>query len=168
MSKPLISILVGAAKNNVIGYQGDMPWKVSADLKNFKKITMGKPIIMGRKTFDSIGRPLPGRRNMVITRNINWAAKDVDIFADLDAAINAAGDCEEAIVIGGGELYKLALPMAKRIYLTAIHATPEGDTWFPDLNEADWEVAHKADLPQIETDTNTATFKVLERKISSN
>ncbi|PCJ95052.1 MAG: diacylglycerol kinase [Hyphomicrobiales bacterium] len=164
MSKPRISIIVGAAENNVIGHKGDMPWKVSADLKNFKKITLGKPIIMGRKTFESIGRPLPGRRNIVITRNPDWKAEGVDVFPSLEAAIEATSDSEEVMIIGGGELYKIAMPMADRVYLTRIHANPQGDTWFPELPETIWKTTETSPIPGSEKDTASASFMVLERQ----
>ena len=162
-SSPLIALIVGAAENNVIGYKGDMPWKVSADLKKFKEITTGKPIIMGRKTFESIGRPLPNRRNIVITRNAAWSAQGTETAQSLPSAIALAEDEAEIMVIGGGELYAQALPMAGCIYLTRIHASPEGDTWFPALAEDIWNKTHAEILPRGPKDTADATFNIYER-----
>lgn len=163
---PRISIVVAAAENNVIGFAGDMPWRVSADLKNFKSITTGRPIVMGRKTFDSIGRPLPGRQNIVVTRNPLWQAEGVDVAATLKQAVDlagASGAADEIMIIGGGELYRQALPLAAKVYLTRIHALPEGDTWFPALAEQEWNQASSRILPQAANDTAEATFLVFER-----
>lgn len=160
---PKISIVVAAAENNVIGHQGTMPWHVSSDLKNFKSITNGKPIVMGRKTFESIGRPLPGRQNIVVTRNSNWQADGVDVAANLDAAIDLAKNAAEIMIIGGGEIYAQALPMAARVYFTRIHAEPEGDTSFPVLADQDWTQSDSTELPQGPKDTAMATFLVFDR-----
>lgn len=127
----MISIIVAASENDVIGRQGDLPWRLSDDLKHFKAITMGKPIVMGRKTWESIGRPLPGRQNIVITRQGGFAAEGCDVVASLDEAIASAGDADEIVVIGGSQIYALALPLADRIYLTRVHADVEGDASFP-------------------------------------
>ncbi|MCL4161979.1 UNVERIFIED_CONTAM: hypothetical protein GTU68_052516, partial [Idotea baltica] len=141
-----------------------MPWHVSGDLKNFKAITSGKPIVMGRKTFESIGRPLPGRQNIVVTRNADWRADGVDVAATLDTALGLAGTVPEIMIIGGGELYSQALPLASRVYLTRIHAEPEGDTFFPALSEQDWAQSGSQELPQGPKDTAMATFLVFDRK----
>lgn len=162
--RPNISLVVAAADNNVIGHRGTMPWHVSGDLKNFKAITTGKPIVMGRKTFESIGRPLPGRQNIVVTRNADWMAEGVDVAATLDAAIALAGNLAEIMIIGGGEIYAQALPLASRIYLTRIHASPEGDTSFPALADQDWVQTDAQELPQGPKDTAMATFLVFDRK----
>lgn len=162
-SSPLIALVVGAAEDNVIGHKGDMPWKVSADLKNFKAITSGKPIVMGRKTFESIGRPLPNRRNIVVTRNAQWNAAGVETAANLATAIKLAKDEPEVMVIGGGEMYAQALSLADRVYFTRIHANPDGDTWFPDLAEATWLETRAEKLPRGPNDTADATFYVYER-----
>lgn len=163
-SRPTISLVVAAADNNVIGHKGTMPWHVSGDLKNFKAITSGKPIVMGRKTFESIGRPLPGRQNIVVTRNAAWTAEGVDLAATLDDAVALAGEVAEIMIIGGGEIYAQALPMASRVYFTRIHASPEGDTTFPALSEQDWVQSDANPLPQGPKDTARATFQVFDRK----
>lgn len=162
-ASPKISIVVAAAENNVIGHQGEMPWHVSGDLKNFKAITSGKPIVMGRKTFESIGRPLPGRQNIVVTRNADWQADGVDVAATLDAALELAGNAAEIMIIGGGQIYAQALPLASRVYLTRIHTEPEGDTSFPALSEQDWTQSDSQELPQRPKDTAMATFLVFNR-----
>lgn len=161
---PKISLVVAAAENNVIGHQGTMPWHVSGDLKNFKAITTGKPIVMGRKTFESIGRPLPGRQNIVVTRNSDWQADGVDVAATVDTALKLAKDAAEIMIIGGGEIYAQALPLASRVYLTRVHATPMGDTSFPTLAAEEWTQSDSKKLPQGPKDTAMATFLVFDRK----
>ncbi len=144
-----INIVVAASTNNVIGVAGDLPWHLSDDLKRFKALTMGKPIVMGRKTFESIGRALPGRQNIVITTQAEFAADGCDIVSSPAAAIAAAAHAAEVMIIGGGEIYRLFLPLADRIYLTRVKVDLEGDTIFPALDESDWlEMAreeHSAD-----------------------
>ncbi len=136
----MISLVVACGRNNVIGSGGGIPWHVPADLKQFKSLTMGKPIIMGRKTYQSIGRPLPGRTNIVITRDPEFAAEGIQISDSLDAALEQAGALgDEIMIIGGGEIYEAALPMAKRIYMTRIELEPEGDVFFPTIDGADWQ-----------------------------
>jgi dihydrofolate reductase len=134
-----ISHIVAMSENRVIGAMGDMPWRISEDFKFFKSTTMGRAIIMGRKTYESIGRPLPGRLNIVITRNTDYAVDGVMTFSTIDAAIDyvkAHKDQwgEEIFIAGGGEVYKQTLPIADRIYLTKIHKKVEGDTFYPEFN----------------------------------
>jgi len=149
----MISLIVAASANNVIGVNGDLPWRLSADLRRFKELTMGKPIIMGRKTWESIGRPLPGRHNIVITRQADYVAEGCTVVPSTEAAIDAAGDVEEVMIIGGSHIYNAFLPQAERIYLTRVHAEVDGDTWFPDLPESEWiqRVAgeHAADAENV-------------------
>ena len=134
----MISLIVAASTNNVIGVAGDLPWHLSDDLKRFKSLTMGKPIVMGRKTFESIGRALPGRQNIVITTQTEFGADGCDIVSSPEAAIAAADDAQEVMIIGGGEIYRLFLPLANRIYLTRVAVDLEGDTVFTALDESDW------------------------------
>ena len=134
----MISLVVAASTNNVIGVAGDLPWHLSDDLKRFKALTMGKPIVMGRKTFESIGRALPGRQNIVITTQSKFTADGCDIVSSPAAAIAAAAEAEEVMIIGGGEIYRLFLPLADRIHLTRVAVDIEGDTVFPSLDESDW------------------------------
>jgi dihydrofolate reductase len=138
ISRGSISLIVAASTNNVIGVAGDLPWHLSDDLKRFKALTLGKPIVMGRKTYESIGRALPGRQNIVITTQTEFAAEGCDVVSSPQAAIAAAAEAEEVIIIGGGEIYRLFLPLAERIYLTRVKVDLEGDTVFPPLDESDW------------------------------
>jgi dihydrofolate reductase len=134
----MISLIVAASTNNVIGVQGELPWRLSGDLQRFKAITMGKPIVMGRLTYDSIGRPLPGRQNIVITRQADFEAEGCDVVQSIDAAIEAAGDAEEIMIIGGSHIYQEFLPRADRVYLTRVQAEVEGDTFLPELVADEW------------------------------
>ncbi len=118
-----------------------MPWHISEDLRRFRKLTTGKSVVMGRKTFDAIGRPLPERRNIVITRDPEFTTPGCDIAASPDAAIELAGESAEIMVIGGSQIYAAFLPRARRIYLTRVHAHIDGDTYFPALDESDWKLA---------------------------
>ena len=127
----MISIIVAASTNNVIGVQGELPWKISDDLKRFKQLTMGKPIVMGRLTWESIGRALPGRQNIVITRRADYQADGCDVVESGAAALAAAGDVEEIMIIGGGQIYDLFLPKTNRLYVTRVHTEIEGDAFFP-------------------------------------
>ena len=136
----MISLIVAASTNNVIGVQGALPWRLSADLKRFKALTLGKPIIMGRLTWQSIGRPLPGRQNIVITRNKDLCADGCDVVASPAEALCAAGDADEVMIIGGGQIYDLFLPKAGRLYLTRVHTDVEGDAWFPDIDAESWKL----------------------------
>jgi dihydrofolate reductase len=135
-----ISLIVAVSTNNVIGVRGELPWHISEDLRRFRKLTTGKPMVMGRKTFDSIGQPLPERRNIVITRDPEFTAPGCDIVASPDAAIELVGEAADVMVIGGSQIYAAFLPRARRIYLTRIHAHIDGDTYFEKLDEADWKL----------------------------
>lgn len=133
-----ISLVAAMAANRVIGKNGQMPWHLPQELQHFKAITMGKPMVMGRRTFESIGRPLPGRHNIVITRNPAAINADVTVVTSVEEAIAAAGDAEELMVIGGGEVYRQFLPVATSLYLTEIDLDIEGDTWFPEYDPEQW------------------------------
>ena len=134
----MISLIVAVSTNNVIGADGDLPWRLSDDLKRFKVVTMGKPIVMGRKTYESIGRPLPGRQNIVITRRNNFTADGCDVVQSTEEAVEVAGGADEVMVIGGSQIYAAFLPLAERIYLTRVHTEVDGDTFFPPIDEAEW------------------------------
>ena len=144
----LISLIVAASTNNVIGLGGELPWRLSDDLRRFKALTMGKPVVMGRVTWESIGRPLPGRRNIVVTRSKGFEATGCHIVASPAAALGAAGDAAEVMVIGGSQVYELFLPKAGRLYLTRVLADIEGDAHFPPIDET-WRLVdsetHAAD-----------------------
>ena len=154
--RPDIVLVVARADNRVIGKDGAMPWHLSEDLKRFKRITVGKPVIMGRKTFESIGKPLPGRHNIVLTRQPGWRAEGVPVVPNLAEAIAAAGldprtRADAIMVVGGAEIYAQALPFATRIELTEIHAAPDGDTYFPQLDPARWRETFREAHPAGET-----------------
>jgi len=134
-----ISIIVAMSKNNVIGANNALPWHISEDLKRFKSLTMGKPIIMGRKTFDSIGRPLPGRKNIVITRNTDLKIKGVDVVSSLDNVFSLIKDEEQVFVIGGEEIYRIFLDHATHLYVTEIDSVLEGDAYFPQFSANYWQ-----------------------------
>lgn len=160
-----ISLVVAMAENRVIGRAGGLPWHISADLKKFKALTLGKPVIMGRKTFQSIGRPLPGRTNIVITRDASYGEVGISVAAGLDAALGiAAGEgAGEAMVIGGGEIYRMALPLARRVYLTEVHIEVSGDTLFPALEAGAWKEAGREDHDAEGADVPAYSFVVLDR-----
>lgn len=140
-----IALILARADNGVIGRDGGLPWHLSGDLKFFKAQTLGKPVIMGRRTYQSIGKPLPGRPNLVVTRDAAFRPGGVEVFAAVEDALNRAqalaaeSGVGEVMVIGGGQIYALTLPLARRIYLTEVHDCPEGDTTFPDLDPAEWQ-----------------------------
>jgi dihydrofolate reductase len=142
-----VALIVAAATNNVIGRDNQLPWHLPQDLKYFKAKTLGKPVIMGRKTYESIGRPLPGRPNIVVTRNQAWSAEGVSVVTSLADALVLAGQLmahqeeqlQEAMVIGGAEIYRSALPLADRVYLTRIELPVDGDAYFPSLNQQEWK-----------------------------
>lgn len=138
MQKPIISLVVAYTKNRVIGLDGGMPWHLPADLAHFKRATMGHPIIMGRTTWQSIGRPLPGRRNIVLSRNPEFQAKGAEVFQDFQTAINSCQNNEKICVIGGEHIFRLALPLADELIATEIQANIDGDTWFPELEANSW------------------------------
>jgi dihydrofolate reductase len=158
-----VSIIVAAAANNVIGADGGLPWRLSEDLRRFKEITMGKPMIMGRLTFESIGKALPGRPNIVITSQADYQAVGVDVVATPEAALKLAGAADEVMVIGGGAVYKQFLPMTDRIYLTRIHTVVDGDTFFPEIGEDEWRIVSSQPLPPNDERPFSISFQTLER-----
>ncbi|MFI3287275.1 MAG: dihydrofolate reductase [Rikenellaceae bacterium] len=133
----MINIIVAVAENNVIGCHNKLIWHISEDLKRFKSLTTGHPIIMGRKTYESIGRPLPGRLNVVITRSRDLVIEGVSIVGSLQEAVELTKE-SEPFVIGGGEIYAQSLPLAGRLYITRVHQSPQGDTYFPELDLSEW------------------------------
>jgi dihydrofolate reductase len=133
-----LTLVAAMGANRVIGRDGDMPWHFSEDLKHFKRTTIGGVMIMGRKTFDSIGRPLPGRRSIVVTRSSDWSHDGVEVAHSLDEALTLAGSGAPLFVVGGGEIYGQALPLATRLVLTEIDDAPDGDTFFPDWSRDEW------------------------------
>ncbi|WP_425407788.1 dihydrofolate reductase [Hyphococcus sp.] len=168
--KPLITFVVAAARNNVIGAGGGLAWKISDDLKWFKQTTMGKPLVMGRKTFDSIGRALPGRDNIVVTRSPDFLSKKTFIARSLDDALILGRACAEAVdaeeicVIGGGEIYRQAMACADRIYLTRVDADIEGDAYFPALDSRDWVETRQGSAPKNDKNEYACEFFILDRR----
>lgn len=164
-------IHAAVAENGIIGTDGGLPWRLSSDLKRFKAGTMGRPIIMGRKTFEGIGKPLPGRLNIVVTRDRGWSHEGVEAVGSLQDAITLAtvrGRCmagvEEIAVIGGGEIYAQAMPIADRLCITHVLAEPAGDTKFPAIDPAVWTATDCEDVPAGERDSHATRYCVYERK----
>ena len=162
MTQPAISMIVARSRNHVIGRDNQMPWKISADLQFFKRVTMGHPVIMGRKTWESIGRPLPGRRNIVVSRNANYELTGGELVGSLDEAINQLGEASRVFVIGGEQLFKQAFHKADRLFITEIDMDVEGgDTFFEVPNASDWKEVERT--PGSENGIHF-NFITLERK----
>jgi dihydrofolate reductase len=162
MTQPAISMIVARSRNHVIGRDNQMPWKISADLQFFKRVTMGHPVIMGRKTWESIGRPLPGRRNIVVSRNAAYEATGGELVGSLDEALKSLGEFPRVFVIGGEQLFTQAFPTADRLYITEIDMDVDGgDTFFEVPNQSDWKEVERT--PGSEGDI-TFSFITLERK----
>lgn len=146
---PRLALIAALARNRVIGRDNRLPWRLPADLRFFKRTTTGKPLLMGRRTWESIGRPLPGRRMIVLSRDPNYQAPGCMMARSLDEAVELAGAVPEIMVIGGAALYRQTLPLADRLYLTRVEADVPGDVWFPEWNEGNWrlgwEESHPAD-----------------------
>ncbi|MCZ6882398.1 MAG: dihydrofolate reductase [Gammaproteobacteria bacterium] len=145
-SRPMLSLVSAMDSNRLIGKDNALPWHLPADLAFFKRTTMGKPIIMGRKTFASIGKALPGRQNIVVTRNPEYDAPGCDIAPSLEQATRLAGNADEVMLIGGASLYEQAIDSADCIYLTLIHHVFSGDTWFPEINTEQWNLVSRKDF----------------------
>jgi dihydrofolate reductase len=163
----MVSLVYAQSRNGIIGDKGDLPWRLPSDLKRFKAVTMGKPVIMGRKTWDSLPRkPLPGRPNIIITRQSGFAAEGAKVVAGVEQALKAAGPVEEVCIIGGAEIYQAFLPHAHRIYLTEIDLSVPGDTPAPTLNEHEWTEVSREHHQAQPGDSADFTLRVLERKPS--
>jgi dihydrofolate reductase len=160
----IVSLIVAMARNRVIGANGAIPWRLPNELQLFKRVTMGHHIIMGRKTWESIGRLLPGRTTVIVTRQKTYTVAGAVVAASLDDALAACGDDSEVFVIGGGELYRLALPVAQRIYLTTVDASPEGDTRMPEFDLAQWREVSAETFAADEKHAFGYRFCVLERR----
>jgi dihydrofolate reductase len=160
---PLVSLVVAMARNEVIGRDNALPWRLPADLKHFKAVTWGKPILMGRKTFESIGKPLPGRTNLVLTRDTAWMAEGVLVAHTLDEALERVQDAPELAGIGGAEVFRLLLPLAGRIHLTRIDADIPGDTVFPPIDLSQWVELDSRHVAADERNAFDMTFVTLER-----
>lgn len=163
--KPRLSLIVAMAKNRVIGADGRIPWHLPNELQLFKRVTMGHHIIMGRKTFDSIGRLLPGRTTVIVTRQQDYAVPGAKVAHSLDEALRQCAGDEEVFVIGGGELYRAALPRADRVYLTVVDAEPEGDTRMPELEPSQWERRGSEQFRRDERHAHDYRFEILDRVV---
>ncbi|GBF58265.1 dihydrofolate reductase type 3 [Candidatus Phycosocius bacilliformis] len=170
MSEIRLSIVVARAANHVIGQDQDLPWRLASDLKHFKAVTMGKPVIMGRKTWQSIGRALPGRPNLVVTRDTGFSAPGASVWTGLETAIAAAKAMAqldgqpEVCVIGGGEIYAATLKSADRLYLTDVDACPKGSTLFPELDEGQWREVSRTPFIAGPKDDHDFVVRVLDRR----
>ena len=167
-----LAVIVAVADNGVIGRNNALPWRIPADLQYFKRTTLGKPVIMGRKTFESIGRPLPGRANIVITRNAGYGADGVRVVGSLQDALALARDIAlidgvgEAVVIGGSEIYRLAVPVADRLYVTEVHAEVEGDAMMPAVDWTQWREVSRERHAAEDPNPYDYSFVVYERLIA--
>jgi dihydrofolate reductase len=159
----VISVIVAADDRGGIGRGGTLPWHLPEDLKRFKALTMGKPIVMGRRTWESIGRPLPGRRSIVVSRRPGLEIKGASVVSSLDEALCVARDVPEICIIGGAELYREALPRADVIHLTRVHATVEADVFLPFIDTAEWEVVARVDCPADERHAYPYSFLTMRR-----
>lgn len=158
-----ISFVVAMDKNRIIGANNQLPWNLPADLAHFKRLTLNKPVVMGRKTYESIGRPLPQRRNIIVTRNADYAAEGCEVFTSLDAALAHLKNEEEVMVIGGGELFTQILPQASTLYLTIVDAKVDGDVYFPDWNANEWQEVESQFNEADEKNPFNYTFLTLKR-----
>jgi dihydrofolate reductase len=159
-----LSIIVAMDRNRVIGKGEALPWHISSDLQHFKKITMGKPIIMGRKTHESIGRPLPGRENIILTRDKSYQSEGCTVLHSMEEIYEHCKDLEEIMITGGAEIYKLSLDQVTYLYLTEVHTEIEGDTYFPEFDRDEWEEVSRSDFKADEKNEFDYSFVVLERK----
>ena len=162
----IVSLVVAAAENNVIGKNNQLLWHLPNDLKFFKNTTWGMVVIMGRKTFESVNKPLPGRINIVITRQSDWATEEVITATDLNDALKKAAEtnCKEIFVIGGGEIYKQSMAIANKIYITRVHTAPDGDTFFPVIDESNWELTSNEDFEADAKHAFGYSFQIWKRK----
>lgn len=169
-ANPKLSLIVAKSRNNVIGIDGDLPWRLSSDLKFFKATTMGKPVLMGRVTWESLPFPLPGRPNLVLTRNVNYTASKAELHTDMREMIGRgyelAGQtgADEIMLIGGAKLYASLMRFCDRLYVTEVDAMIEGDAHFPAISAKDWKVVSETDYPKGEKDDYPFTVKVYERR----
>ncbi|MCX8996418.1 dihydrofolate reductase [Rhizobiaceae bacterium BDR2-2] len=166
-----VVIVVAKARNGVIGREGDMPWRLSSDLRRFKALTMGKPVVMGRKTLESLPKLLPGRPHVVVTRNAGFAAPDgVTVAHSLEDGLAIAArlakerGVDEICVLGGGDIYRQALPLADLLHVTHVEAEPEGDTTFPDIPPERWTVGEEVEVPAGERDDHATVYRLYRRR----
>jgi dihydrofolate reductase len=167
---PIIAMIAGVARNNVIGADGGIPWKIPSDMAFFRRTTMGKPIVMGRKQYETVGRPLPGRANIVVTRQAGYAPEGVIVVNTLAAALEKAREIAvadgagEVMVIGGGDIYAQAMGLADRLYISHVELAPEGEVLFPAIDPAVWQVVEEPDVPASDKDSASFRVRVYERR----
>ncbi len=161
---PVLSLIAAMDNNRLIGNANDLPWRLPADLQHFKSITMGKPIIMGRKTWESLGRPLPGRKNIAITRDTAYQAEGAEVVHSLEQALEQTADAEEVMIIGGANLYAQALQRVERLYLTRVEGEFEGDSWFPEIAKSEWELVDSEAHAPDERNPYAYRFETWQRK----
>lgn len=161
----VISIIAAIAKNGVIGKDNRLPWHLPADFKHFKDKTLGKPVIMGQKTFESIGKPLPGRKNIVLSLDKNFSPSGCIVARSVEDALKAAGDVEEVMICGGASVYKQFLPLAHKLYLTLIDEYCDGDAFFPEFNWSDWQEIEKINNQPDQENPCKYTFITLIKKV---
>jgi len=155
----IISLIAAMDKNHLIGVKNGLPWHLPADFKHFKEITMGKPVVMGRKTFESIGKPLPGRKNIIVSRS-GFSADGVVVVDSIDTALQEVSDCDEVMIIGGASFYEQMIDKASRMYLTHVDAECKGDAWFPEFSLSDWKIVSENEHSANEK--NTYDFRIVE------
>jgi dihydrofolate reductase len=160
-----LSLIVAMDENRLIGNDNQLPWRLPADLAFFKRTTMGKPIIMGRKTFDSIGRPLPGRRNIVITRDTEFSAEGCEVVHSIEAALAGCSDHDELMLIGGATLYEQTLDQVSCMYVTRIHHSFSGDTWFPEFDVRHWKISEQQDFDPDQSNSFAYSFVKYVREL---
>ncbi len=159
----IISMIAAMDRNHLIGNKNQLPWHLPADFAHFKSTTMGKPIVMGRKTYESIGKPLPGRVNIVLSRNPETQFEGVVCVSHFDDALAAVPDAQEIMIIGGSTIYEMLLPQADRLYLTYVEAEFEGDAWFPEFEKSQWQETESRTCPADEKNTYDCRFVTLEK-----
>jgi dihydrofolate reductase len=160
----ILSIIAAMDRNQLIGNNNQLPWHLPADFTHFRAKTMGKPVVMGRKTFESIGKPLPGRTNIVLSRNPNLQLEGVECVSSLQDAITAAADAEEIMIIGGSTIYEMLLPQVDRMYLTYVEGEFEGDAWFPEFDQSQWQETETVLHQKDEKNIYDCRFVTLEKK----
>jgi dihydrofolate reductase len=164
LSNSIVTLIVAVADSGVIGHDNALPWHLPDDLKRFKRLTLGKPVVMGRKTFESIGKPLPGRQNIVVTRDANYRREGITVALGVDAALEATAGQAEIMVIGGAELFRLFLPLASRVHLTRVHGDIAGDVKWPPLDVREWKVVESERHDSDERHIYAMTFEVWEKR----
>jgi dihydrofolate reductase len=160
----VISIIAALAKNRVIGKDNKLPWNLPADLRHFKELTLGKPIIMGQRTFESLGKPLPGRKNIILSLDENFNPPGCIVAHSIEEALKKAGDSKEVMICGGASVYKQFLPLAHKMYLTMIDAEFEGDAFFPEFNWTDWRQVERVENQPDKENSYKYTFVILQRR----